>query len=184
MDNLITYKKIIIIACIVSILLGVFLHFAYDLSGQNTIVGIFAPVNESVWEHLKLILIPFTLFSIGFYFYTKQKFSNLLLVTLFGNIVGMFVVTTLYYLGDAIFSGDNMIYNIIIYALGVMSSYLILYFGIYNKDFIEETKSSTLVGACALTLLFTIFLTNTFSPIKLDITRDPVTKTYGIDKRV
>ena len=71
MDNTITYKKIIIIACIVSILLGVFLHFAYDISGQNAIVGIFAPVNESVWEHLKLILIPFTLFSIAFYFYSK-----------------------------------------------------------------------------------------------------------------
>ncbi len=184
MDNLVTYKKIIIIACIVSILLGVFLHFAYDLLGQNAIVGLFAPVNESVWEHLKLILIPFTLFSIGFYFYTKQKFSNLLLVTLFGNIVGMFVVTTLYYLGNTIFAEDNMVYNIIIYAIGVMSSYLILYFGIYNKDFIDETKGSTIVGACALALLFTIFVTNTFSPIKLDITKDPVTKTYGIDKRV
>lgn len=184
MINTITYKKIIIIACIISILLGVFLHFAYDLFGQNTIVGIFAPVNESVWEHLKLILVPFTLFSIIFFFYTKQKFSNILLVTLFGNIVGMFVVTTLYYLGDAIFAKDNMIYNIIVYAIGVMSSYLILYLGIYNKEFIEETKNSTLVGACALTLLFTVFVTNTFSPIKLDITKDPVTKTYGIDKWV
>lgn len=184
MDNLITYKKIITIACIVSILLGVFLHFAYNLTGQNTIVGIFAPVNESVWEHLKLILIPFTTFSIVFYFYTNQRFSNLLLVTLFGNIVGMFVVTTLYYLGDALFATDNMIYNIIIYIVGIMSAYFIFYLGIYSKDFIEETKNSTIIGACALALLFTIFITNTFSPIRLDITRDPVTKTYGIDNWV
>lgn len=184
MDNTIPYKRIIIIACIVSILFGVFLHFAYDLSGQNTIVGIFAPVNESVWEHLKLIFIPFTLFSIVFYFYTKKKFSNMLLVTLFGNIVGMFVITTLYYLGTAIFAQDNMVYNIIIYAIGVISAYVILYLGIYNKDFMEETKGSTIVGVCALILLFAIFVTNTFSPIKLDITRDPVTKTYGIDKIV
>ncbi|MBQ8043937.1 MAG: hypothetical protein IJ272_07310 [Clostridia bacterium] len=182
MDNTITYKKIITIACIVSILLGVFLHFAYDLSGNSIVVGLFAPVNESVWEHLKLIIVPFTLFSVAFYFYTKKKFSNMLLVTLFGNIVGMFVVTTLYYLGTAIFAGDNMTYNIIIYAIGMIASYFILYLGIYNKDFIEETKGSTLVGACALTLLFAIFITNTFSPIKFDLTRDPVTKTYGIDK--
>lgn len=184
MDNTITYKRIIIIACIVSILFGVFLHFAYELSGHNAIVGIFAPVNESVWEHLKLIFLPFTLFSIAFYFYTKRKFSNMLLTTLFGNIVGMFVVTTLYYLGDAIFAEDNMVYNIIIYAISVMSSYFILYLGIYSKDFIEETKGSTVIGACALVLLFAIFVTNTFSPIKFDLTRDPVTKTYGIDKRV
>ena len=65
-----------------------------------------------------------------------------------------------------------------------MSSYLILYLGIYNDEFIEETKDSTAVGVCALALLFAIFATNTFSPIKLDITKDPITKTYGIDKIV
>ena len=184
MDNTITYKKIIIIACIASILLGILFHFAYELSGDNTIVGIFTPVNESVWEHLKLILIPFTVFSIGFYFYTKQKFSNIFLTTLFGNIVGMFVVTTLYYLGTMLFSKDNMVYNIIIYAIGMMSSYFILYLGIYSDEFLEETKDSNLVGACVLTLLFAVFVMNTFFPIKLDLTRDPINKTYGIHKIV
>ena len=133
MDNTITYKRILIIACIASILLGVFLHFAFNLFGQNSIVGLFAPVNESVWEHLKLIFVPITAFSIGFFFYTKKKFSNMLLTTLFGNIVGMFVVVTLYYLGTMIFSEDNMVYNIIIFALGMISSYFVLYFGIYNE---------------------------------------------------
>ena len=122
--------------------------------------------------------------SIAFYFYTKQKFSNMLLTTLFGNVVGMFVVTTLYYLGTMIFGTDNMIYNIIIYAIGVMASYYILYLGVYHPEFIDETKDSTLVGTCALTLLFALFIVNTFFPIKFDMTRDPVTKTYGIHKIV
>ena len=184
MNNTVTYKKIIIVACIASIILGVFLHFTYDLFGGNMLMGIFTPVNESVWEHLKLLFVPFTLFSIGFYFYTKRKFSNMLLTTLFGNVVGMFVIVTLYYLGLEIFRTDNMTFNIISYILGVMTSYAILYLGIYNEEFLEETKNSTIVGACALTLLFTIFTLNTFSPIKLNITQDPVTKTYGIHKRV
>lgn len=184
MINTITYKKIITIACMVSILLGVFLHFAYELSGNNVLVGTIAPVNESVWEHLKLIFIPFTLFSVLFYFYTNKKFSNILLVTLFGNVAGMFVVTTLYYLGTVLFATENMIYNIIIYAIGVMAAYFIFYLGIYSKEFIDETKGSSIIGACALALLFSIFLTNTFFPIKTDITKDPVTKTYGIDKLV
>lgn len=184
MDNTVTYKKIIIIACIVSILLGVLLHFAYDISGNNMIVGLFAPVNESIWEHLKLILIPFTTFSIGFYFYTKKRFSNMFLTTLFGNIVGMFVIVLLYYLASSIFGEPSMIYNIIIFILGLIAAYSILYFGIYNEDFIEETKDSTAIGICSLTLLITIFVLSTFSPIKLGITRDPVTKTYGIHKTV
>ncbi len=184
MDNTVTYKKIIVIGCIVTILFGVFLHFAYDLSGENMLVGIFAPVNESVWEHLKLIFLPFTLFCIGFYFYSKKKFSNMFVVSLFGNVVGMFVIVTLSYIGTAIFGEANMVYNIISYILGMISAYSILYFGVYNPEFIEDTKGSNPLGVCALTLLFTIFTLNTFSPIKLDITRDPVTKTYGIEKNV
>ena len=184
MDNTITYKKIIVIACIASILFGVFLHFAYELSNENRLVGIFTPVNESVWEHLKLVFIPFTLFSIGFYFYTKKKFSNMLLATLFGNIVGMFVIVTLSYLGTAIFGTDNMIYNIISYIIGMIAAFSILYFAVYNDAFIYDTKGSTALGICTLTLMFALFAINTFSPIKLDITRDPTTKTYGIDKHV
>lgn len=184
MNNTITYKKILIIACIICILLGVFLHFAYELSGKNVLVGMIAPVNESVWEHLKLVFIPFTLFSIAFYFYTKKKFSNMLLVTLFSNIVGMFVIVTLYYLGNVIFGSDNMVFNIISYILGMITAFCIFYFGIYNKEFIQETKDSTTIGVCALSLLLTMFILNTFSPIKLDITRDPTTKTYGIYKQV
>lgn len=40
---------------------GAALHFLYDFSGAVFFVGLFAPVNESVWEHLKLVLWPATL---------------------------------------------------------------------------------------------------------------------------
>lgn len=182
MKTLITYKKIIIVACIVSIVLGILLHFAYDFTNENNIVGLVAPVNESVWEHLKLILIPFTIFSIFFYFYTKQKFSNMLLATFLGNVVGMFVTAVLYYLGTLLFRNDNMVFNIIAFALGVISAYTVLYLSIYSTEFLEETKDSTLVGACALSLLVTAFIIGTVYPIKLELTRDPKSSTYGIFK--
>ena len=39
-------------------LIGGLLHFAYQLLGQNVVVGLFAPVNESVWEHTKMLPLP------------------------------------------------------------------------------------------------------------------------------
>jgi hypothetical protein len=39
---------------------GFLLHFAYDWSGGNRAVAAVAPANESVWEHLKLVVIPVT----------------------------------------------------------------------------------------------------------------------------
>lgn len=37
---------------------GVLLHFAYDWSGGSRVVAMIAPANESVWEHLKLVVMP------------------------------------------------------------------------------------------------------------------------------
>lgn len=47
---------IIIIETIAISTIGSLLHFAYEWSHQNKFVGIFAAVNESTWEHVKLAL--------------------------------------------------------------------------------------------------------------------------------
>lgn len=51
-------KKRYILAFVLTALGGAALHFAYELL-PSPLVGLFAPVNESVWEHLKLLFWPF-----------------------------------------------------------------------------------------------------------------------------
>ena len=34
---------------------GVLLHFLYGWTGENVLVALFSAVNESVWEHMKLV---------------------------------------------------------------------------------------------------------------------------------
>jgi hypothetical protein len=63
------------------IMLGSALHFTYALSGNNALVGVFSAVNESVWEHLKLVFWPALLWllmalyllrvSVGNFFFAK-----------------------------------------------------------------------------------------------------------------
>ena len=68
--------KLILISIPFLFILGSLLHFAYDLSKQNKIVGTFTPVNESIFEHSKLLLYPLILFwGIG-YFFLKDKVNN------------------------------------------------------------------------------------------------------------
>ena len=50
-----------IFSVIFTFILGTLLHFTYQLSGRNEIVGLFSAVNESVWEHLKLLYFPMLL---------------------------------------------------------------------------------------------------------------------------
>ncbi|HNU23751.1 MAG TPA: DUF6512 family protein, partial [Mesotoga sp.] len=37
---------------------GVLLHMVYGWSEGNAIVGLISPVNESIWEHLKMLFVP------------------------------------------------------------------------------------------------------------------------------
>lgn len=52
---------------LVAAFLGTLNHFLYFLSGQSPIIALFCPVNESVWEHLKLLYFPFLFVSIWEY---------------------------------------------------------------------------------------------------------------------
>ena len=46
------------------IILGTLLHFTFEWSGFQEIVGVFSAVNESVWEHLKIAFWPALLYLI------------------------------------------------------------------------------------------------------------------------
>lgn len=47
-----------VVGALFTLILGTVGHFFYEWSGENRIAGIFFPVNESVWEHMKLTLLP------------------------------------------------------------------------------------------------------------------------------
>ena len=69
-------------------ILGTFLHFTYDLSNHNKYVSLFSAVNESVWEHLKLLVFPsflWTLIEIPF-LYKNHNF-------LFAKCVSLIIMT-------------------------------------------------------------------------------------------
>ena len=71
------------------------LHFAYEWSGENYFVGLFAPVSESVWEHLKMVYWPTLLWWIvGFAVYGKGKrlsmmrwFQSMAISVIFGLLI-------------------------------------------------------------------------------------------------
>ena len=53
--------------------LGTILHFTYEWSNENSIVALFSAVNESTWEHLKLLFFPMLITIIIGYFYLKTE---------------------------------------------------------------------------------------------------------------
>ncbi len=67
----------LIIGAVFTIITGTLLHFVYEWSGESLFVGIFSPINESVWEHLKLLFFPMSVWILIGYFIFGKKIQNL-----------------------------------------------------------------------------------------------------------
>ena len=76
---------------------GTLLHFLYDWTGQNPVVGAFSAVNESIWEHMKLLFFPMLVFSFIEYSRVGKEYANFWCVKLLGTVLGMLAIPALYY---------------------------------------------------------------------------------------
>ena len=75
---------------------GVF-HFIYDWSGKQAWIGFFCPVNESTWEHLKLLFFPVLIFSAIEYIWIRKESKNFIAARVTGTVLGMFTIIAVSY---------------------------------------------------------------------------------------
>ena len=78
-------------------LAGPLLHFAYQWSGERRIVAAFSAVNESTWEHMKLLFVPVFLFSLLEMAVLAGRYRNLLAVKLAVTLAGLAAIPVLFY---------------------------------------------------------------------------------------
>ena len=96
---------------------GTLLHFLYEWTGGNPLVGAFSAVNESVWEHMKLLYFPMMLFGIFEYRQIGKGCSNFWCVKLLGTLLGLVTIPVLYYTYTGALGVDADWFNIAIYYL-------------------------------------------------------------------
>ena len=103
------YKKITGLGILWTLVLGTLSHFFYQWSHENMLVGLFSPVNESVWEHLKLLFFPALT-----YMLIEQKVMGKAMPGLFGkNLLGLFaglLAMPLLFYGYTAFSGKSILW--------------------------------------------------------------------------
>lgn len=81
--------------------LGTILHFTYEWSNENSIVALFSAVNESTWEHLKLLFFPMLITTIIGYFYLKtekDEYNNFLCARIKGILCALTFVVVFFIL--------------------------------------------------------------------------------------
>lgn len=159
------------------IFFGGLLHFAYESSGDNFLIGLLTPINESVWEHMKLSFIPMLIFGFYEYFtYFKNHCKNYWFANLTAQLFVILFIIGFYYFYH-LFTSGSLFLDIFSFVLGVSIARYLSYLIIKNKiDFVGQ-KIVSIVGMIILSL---IFLSATLDPPKTYIFHDSVTNTYGI----
>lgn len=170
-------KKVLFIETI-TIFLGMFLfHNIYNWF-PNFLTASFFPVNESLFEHLKLMFTTQIIISLIIYLILKLKkikFSNYLLGLLVSTIVTISLFFLIYL---PIYNrfGENLFLTMSIYLITLIIGNIIFYLISKRKHkFLLNLISLVIISIIAVILIYF-----TFNPLKNDFFFDSIEEIYGI----
>lgn len=158
-------------------ILGVLLHFLYDLTNQSVAVALISAVNESIWEHMKLLLLPMFIFSLIQYLYIGKLIENFWSAKLAGAIIGLILIPAIYYTYTGILGVNADWFNIVIFFVAAGASYYLE--TLFFKNRIKFCKSP-IIAFTVLCLIVLVFAVMTFVQPQIPLFQDPTTGKYGI----
>ena len=160
-----------IICYIIFSIIGTLMHFAYDVLGSNVILNSIVPVNESVWEHMKLIFYPALFFFVYNYDYKRKNNMSTYYSSFIISVTFSIITCILSYYIYSKFIGNTLIIDIISYYVCMGIVFLIMYLMNYIFDEINE-DIEILCEIIILTYIF-IFIIYTYFPPNLIIFNSP-----------
>ena len=171
-------KRTKIISAIGIFLLCFLFHFIYELV-PNSLTAIFFPVNESIWEHQKLMFTSVIMWGIVEYI-ILQKFKikyNNFFTSLFVSALTIIPVFLTIYLPFYYKIGPKMFLNIGVMGLTIIISQVISYFILKAKDF----KNLNIISFILIIICYIILAYLTYNPIKCELFFDIKDEKYGIN---
>ena len=157
-------------------LVGTLLHFLFEWLGEALWIAPISGVNESTWEHMKLIFVPMFIFAIVQSFFFKDR-NDFWCVKLRGIILGILLIPVLFYTYNGAVGKSPDWINIAIFFISAAIAYIYETRSFNNKNLVCKSKKLPFGILCFIALLFVVF---TFWTPELNIFKDPLTEAYGI----
>ena len=155
---------------------GTLLHFLYDWLGEAVWIAPFSGVNESTWEHMKLLFWPMFIFAIAQSFFFRER-KNFWCIKSRGVILGLVLIPILFYTYNGVIGKSPDWLNIAIFFISAATAFL------YETRLFTTDKvyckfpKLPLALLCGIALLFVVF---TFRTPEIGIFKDPLTDTFGV----
>lgn len=157
-------------------LVGTLLHFLYDWLGEAVWVAPFSGVNESTWEHIKLLFWPMFVFAIIQSFFFKDR-KDFWCVKLKGILLGQLLIPIIFYTYNGAIGKSPDWVNIAIFFISAAIAYIYETRQFNNGTTTCKNPKIPITVLCGIAVLFVIF---TFKTPEIGIFMDPLAKSYGI----
>ncbi len=155
---------------------GSLLHFVYDWTGKCIAVAPFSAVNESIWEHMKLLFYPMFVFGLIGYRLSGEDFGTFWWSAFSGTVAGLLLIPILYYSYTGAFGKNSEWFNIAIFFIAAGIGYYVQIKLLGN----EYSFSMGMAGFVIMCVIAVMFIVMTFVQPQLPIFKDPGSGTYGI----
>lgn len=161
----------------VTVLVGSLLHFLYDWTNHCIVIASFSAVNESTWEHMKLLFFPMFIFALIQSRFFKE-YENFWCVKLTGILAGLVLIPVLFYTYNGVFGKSPDWVNIAIFFISAALAF-ILETRLFKRDSLcSRLPRSSFAIICLIGVLFVVF---TFAAPQIPLFQDPLTGTYGVN---
>ena len=155
---------------------GTLFHFLYAW----TDIIAFAPfcaVNESTWEHMKIMFFPMFFFALIQYAFGGKEVDGFWCVKLIGTLIGVTLIPVFFYTYNGAFGTSPDWLNILIFFLSSFLAYFVEYLLFKRENACKLPSAVSLVILIAIAVLFILF---TFIPPQLPLFQDPLIRGYGL----
>ncbi|MFX0076651.1 MAG: DUF6512 family protein [Candidatus Hermodarchaeota archaeon] len=159
------------------VVIGALFHFMFQFLNYWSPSGAIFPVNESVWEHLKLPYWPLIIFSLIEYYFIKEKANNFILGKTVSFLISIGTILIIFYTYTAILGTELLVLDILSFVLGVIIGQFVSYKILTMEQISKWYINSSWLIFILFGILFAVF---TYLPPTIPLFQDSETGLYGI----
>ena len=165
-----------VIGLLVTLALGNLLHFVYEWSGDSPLTAPIAAVNESTWEHMKLLAVPWILWTAVTILIERR--ADCAAPRAAGLLTGLILIPALFYTYTGICGKSVDVVNVLIFQAAVLAAWLVSR-GLQRRGSLSAPLWQVLgilvqLGAAAAFAVWTV------NPPELPLFVDPTNGTRGV----
>ncbi len=156
-------------------ILGTLLHFFFDWTGGSPAAALVSAVNESIWEHMKLIFVPMVVFSLV----QRRRFPEIKgywWVKLAGILTALVLIPVIYYTYTGALGVEADWFNIAIFFIAAGAAFRLEAL-LFQRGTVCPLPDW--LAAALIALIGTAFVIFTFAPPEIPLFQDPRDGSYG-----